>query len=47
MESDNPSDKEQIKDNLSIVKKYEEDIKNSDNEEKIGKKQTQNIVIMI
>ena len=41
MESDNPSDKEDIKqtrDNLSDVKKIEEDIKNSDNEEGIGEK---------
>ena len=41
MESDNPSDKEDIKqtrDNLSDVKKHEEDIKNSDNEEGIGEK---------
>ena len=41
MESDNPSDKEDIKqtkDNLSDIKKNEENIKNSDNEKEIGEK---------
>jgi len=41
MESDNSSDKEDIKqtkDNLSDIKKNEENIKSSDNEEEIGKK---------
>lgn len=42
MESDNPSDKEDIKqtkDNLSDAKKNKEDINNSDNDEKIGEKE--------
>ena len=41
MESDNSSDKEdikQIRNNLSDIKKNEENIKSSDNEEEIGKK---------
>ena len=48
--NNNTSDKEDIKqtnDNLSDVKKNEEDIKNSDNEEEIGEKRAQNIVMMI
>ena len=47
---DNPSDKEDIKqtkDNLSDIKKNEENIKNSDNEEGMGENRTKNVVMMI